>query len=204
MSSPSYGTRIGSLRMRLRDLAYQLRLPRFWRWWMRELAPLVPAAPRSALQRRRARPVIEFGEGEAVIWRPELVDGALTLVRVAVDRTQRRCVGRCCRRPRRDRCAGGRARTRCARAHRASSSRSRPAGPAQGTRAAAGGRGESRAHACLRSRPSHAVSPRPGVFRRRRHRSRPGEENDSRRLGRGAQDASSTQPAPRRGLGRVP
>jgi len=74
---------LGSLRMRLRDLAYQLRLPRFWRWWMRELAPLLPAAPRSALARRRARPVIEFGEGEAAIWRPELVDGALTLVRVA-------------------------------------------------------------------------------------------------------------------------
>ena len=74
---------LNSLRPRLRDVAYRLGLPRFWRWWTGELAPLVPAAPRGALQRRRARPIIEFGEGEAVVWRPELVDGALRLARVA-------------------------------------------------------------------------------------------------------------------------
>ena len=34
--------------------AAQLGLPAFWRWWTGELAPLVPAAPRAALQRRRA------------------------------------------------------------------------------------------------------------------------------------------------------
>jgi general secretion pathway protein L len=74
---------LNSLRSRLRDVAYRLGLPGFWRWWTGELAPLVPPAPRGALQRRRARPVIEFGEGEAIIWRPELIDGALVLTRVA-------------------------------------------------------------------------------------------------------------------------
>jgi general secretion pathway protein L len=74
---------LNSLRLRLRDVAYRLGLPRFWRWWTGELAPLVPAAPRGALQRRRARPIIEFGEGEAIVWRPELIEGALQLTRVA-------------------------------------------------------------------------------------------------------------------------
>ncbi len=73
---------LNSLRTRLRDVSYRLGLPRFWRWWAGELAPLVPAAPRGVLQRRRARPIIEFGDGEAVVWRPELVDGALRLARV--------------------------------------------------------------------------------------------------------------------------
>jgi len=74
---------LNSLRQRLRDGAYRLGLPRFWRWWTGELAPLVPAAPRGAIQRRRARPTIEFGEGEAIFWRPELIDGALQLTRIA-------------------------------------------------------------------------------------------------------------------------
>jgi general secretion pathway protein L len=73
---------LNSVQSRLRDLAYRLGLPRFWRWWTGELAPLVPAAPLGALQRRRARPIIEFGDGEAVVWRPELADGALRLARV--------------------------------------------------------------------------------------------------------------------------
>jgi general secretion pathway protein L len=74
---------LNSLRLRLRDVAYRVGLPRFWRWWTGELAPLVPAAPRGALQRRRARPIIEFGDGEAIVWRPELIEGALKLTRVA-------------------------------------------------------------------------------------------------------------------------
>jgi len=75
---------LNSLRLRLRDVAYRLGLPNFWRWWTGELAPLVPAAPRGALQRRRARPVIEFGEGEAIVYRPELSGGVLMLAQVAV------------------------------------------------------------------------------------------------------------------------
>jgi general secretion pathway protein L len=75
---------LNNLRLRLRDVAYRLGLPAFWRWWTGELAPLIPAVPRGALQRRRARPNIEFGDGEAIVWRPELVEGALKLTRVAV------------------------------------------------------------------------------------------------------------------------
>ncbi len=75
---------LNSLRRRLRDVAYRLGLPGFWRWWTGELAPLIPAAPRGALQRRRARPNIEIGDGEAIVWRPELVAGTLKLNRVAV------------------------------------------------------------------------------------------------------------------------
>jgi general secretion pathway protein L len=74
---------LNSLRVRLRDVAYRLGLPGFWRWWTSELAPLIPAAPRGALQRRRARPSIEFGEGEAIVWRPELVAGVLRLAKIA-------------------------------------------------------------------------------------------------------------------------
>jgi hypothetical protein len=41
--------------MRLRDVAYRLGLPRFWRWWTGELAPLVRAEigkPQPAKTRR--------------------------------------------------------------------------------------------------------------------------------------------------------
>ena len=74
---------LNSLRLRVRDAAFRAGLPRFWRWWTGELAPLVPAAPRGALQRRLARPVVEFGDGEAIIWRPELADGVVKLTTVA-------------------------------------------------------------------------------------------------------------------------
>jgi general secretion pathway protein L len=67
----------------LRDVGHRAGLPRFWRWWMAELAPLVPAAPRSEIQRRRTRPVLEFGEGEAILWRPELVGTTTRLAELA-------------------------------------------------------------------------------------------------------------------------
>ena len=65
---------------RLRDAANRAGLPRFWRWWIGELVPLLPKASRIALQRRFARPVIEFTDGEAVFWRPEFGDGPTRLV----------------------------------------------------------------------------------------------------------------------------
>jgi general secretion pathway protein L len=68
-------------RQRLRDLAQRAGLPRFWRWWTTELALLIPAAPRSALQRWRMRPVLEFGEREVVLWRPQLEGGVVKLTR---------------------------------------------------------------------------------------------------------------------------
>ena len=75
--------RSGNLSRYARDAASGIGLPRFWRWWMAELAPVVPAAPRSALRRWRMRPVIEFGEREAVFWRPEIVKGEIELAAMA-------------------------------------------------------------------------------------------------------------------------
>lgn len=64
---------------RIRDAATRAGLPRFWRWWVRELAPLLPARWRAAIHRRFARPVIAIGDVEAVIWRPEFGNGAARL-----------------------------------------------------------------------------------------------------------------------------
>src|SRR5512142_1126853 len=66
-------------RQRVRDSANRAGLPRFWRWWMGELAPLLPGVSRAALQRRFARPVVELGEGQAVFWRPEASNGSARL-----------------------------------------------------------------------------------------------------------------------------
>jgi general secretion pathway protein L len=74
---------LSNLRAWLRDVAFRAGLPRFWRWWTTELAPLVPAAPRSAIQRRRTRPILDFGEGEVVVWRPDISEGAFRLAKVA-------------------------------------------------------------------------------------------------------------------------
>ena len=74
---------LNNFRQALREGAAQLGLPAFWRWWMGELAPLVPAAPRAALQRRRLRPILAFGDGVAVLWEPRVVDGALVLAEAA-------------------------------------------------------------------------------------------------------------------------
>ena len=67
-------------RQGLRDAANRVGLPRFWRWWIGELATLLPNASRIAFQRRFVRPVIEFAEGEAVFWRPEFGVGPTRLV----------------------------------------------------------------------------------------------------------------------------
>lgn len=67
-------------RQQLRDAANRVGLPRFWRWWIGELTPLLPSASRIALQRRFVRPVIEFADGEAVFWRPEFGVGPTRLV----------------------------------------------------------------------------------------------------------------------------
>ncbi len=75
--------RSSSLSRYARDAASGIGLPRFWHWWMAELAPVVPAASRSALRRWRMRPVIEFGEREAVFWRPEIVNGEIELAAMA-------------------------------------------------------------------------------------------------------------------------
>src|SRR6266446_6161310 len=66
-------------RQRVRDSANRAGLPRFWRWWIGELAPLLPGISRAALQRRFARPVIELSNGQALFWRPEINNGAARL-----------------------------------------------------------------------------------------------------------------------------
>jgi general secretion pathway protein L len=69
-----------SWRQRVRDAANRVGLPRFWRWWVGELAPLLPAPWRAKIQRRFARPVIELTDGEAVFWRAEAGNGSARLV----------------------------------------------------------------------------------------------------------------------------
>src|SRR5258706_2702976 len=66
-------------RQRVRDTANRAGLPRFWRWWTGELAPLLPGISRAALQRRFARPVIELSNGQALFWRPEISNGTARL-----------------------------------------------------------------------------------------------------------------------------
>jgi general secretion pathway protein L len=68
-----------NLRQRIRDSANRAGLPRFWRWWMSELAPLLPGASRAAFQRRFARPVIQLADDQAVFWRPEIANGTARL-----------------------------------------------------------------------------------------------------------------------------
>ena len=68
---------IADLRRRARDLALGLGLPAFWRWWARELTPLVPAAPRAAVRRKLLRPVLAFGQDVAVLWEPRTSNGTL-------------------------------------------------------------------------------------------------------------------------------
>src|SRR5205823_9464337 len=75
--------RLNRLRKSARDAVYRAGLPRFWRWWTAELAALTPASMRGSIRRRLTRPVIEFGDGEAVFWRPSVVDGALSWAAVA-------------------------------------------------------------------------------------------------------------------------
>ena len=70
-------------RQTLRDSAQKLGLPAFWRWWAGQLAPLVPAAPRTAVQRRRLRPVLAFGADAAVLREPRVENGVLAFVETA-------------------------------------------------------------------------------------------------------------------------
>jgi general secretion pathway protein L len=68
---------------RVRDFARRHGLFGSWQWWTRELAALVPATPRAAVQRRRMRPVIAFDGDGATLWRPDVKDGRLRMVEAA-------------------------------------------------------------------------------------------------------------------------
>jgi len=62
-----------------RDLARRLGVAGFWRWWLRMLGSLVPSGPRTAIERRRMRPVLLFEGDTATLWQPTAVAGRLTL-----------------------------------------------------------------------------------------------------------------------------
>jgi hypothetical protein len=62
LTLPSYGARF-------RDIARRSGLADFWQWWRGELVALVPAAPRTAIARRRMRPVLVFAGDRATLWR---------------------------------------------------------------------------------------------------------------------------------------
>lgn len=66
-----------------RDLARRLGVAGFWRWWRRMLASLVPAGPRTALERRRMRPVIAFDGDHASVWHAQGSEGRIELVEIA-------------------------------------------------------------------------------------------------------------------------
>jgi general secretion pathway protein L len=74
---------LNSLRHHARNAAHRAGLPRFWRWWSAELGSLIPAASRGAVRGRLTRPVVEFGDAEAIFWRPQVVDSELRLVEIA-------------------------------------------------------------------------------------------------------------------------
>ncbi|MET0682583.1 MAG: hypothetical protein ABWZ29_04490 [Casimicrobiaceae bacterium] len=62
----------------------RIGLTSFWRWWAGELAPLVPRRLLNAIGRIRMRPVLEWGESDAVLWVPEVADGRLTYKEAAL------------------------------------------------------------------------------------------------------------------------
>jgi general secretion pathway protein L len=69
LTLPSYGARF-------RDMARRSGLADFWQWWRGELAALVPSAPRTAIARRRMRPVLVFAGDRATLWRASVEGGA--------------------------------------------------------------------------------------------------------------------------------
>lgn len=59
-----------------------LGLAGFWSWWRGELEPLVPRRLRTAIERGRMRPVIEFDTDQATLWRP-VVEAGTPVMRAA-------------------------------------------------------------------------------------------------------------------------
>ncbi len=67
---------------RLQELARRLGVAGFWRWWTAQLGACVPAEPRTALIRRRTRPVLLFDSTQATLWQPSR-KGPLQMTRTA-------------------------------------------------------------------------------------------------------------------------
>jgi general secretion pathway protein L len=71
-----------------RDVARRLGLTGFGHWWARELAAMMPARLRAALEHRRARPVLAFDGAQATLWQPTQANGHVRMVeaaRIALD-----------------------------------------------------------------------------------------------------------------------
>jgi general secretion pathway protein L len=67
----------------LKGVAQRSGLLAFWRWWLAELAPLMPTGLRTALRRRRLHPIVAVDRDVAVLWAPRLTNGALAFEDVA-------------------------------------------------------------------------------------------------------------------------
>ena len=65
-----------------KSLARRLGLTGFGRWWLRELAAAMPVRLRTAIERRRARPVLAFDGNSATLWRPS-TNGRIRMSEVA-------------------------------------------------------------------------------------------------------------------------
>jgi general secretion pathway protein L len=61
----------------LKGLAQRSGLRAFWRWWLSELATLMPAGMRTALRRRRLHPIVAVERDGSVLWAPRVANGAL-------------------------------------------------------------------------------------------------------------------------------
>jgi len=65
-----------------KSIARRLGLTGFGRWWVRELAAAMPVRLRTAIERRRARPVLAFDGNTATLWRPS-TNGRIQMSEVA-------------------------------------------------------------------------------------------------------------------------
>ena len=65
-----------------KGIARRLGLTGFGRWWVRELAAAMPVRLRTAIERRRARPVLAFDGNRATLWRPS-TNGRIQMSEVA-------------------------------------------------------------------------------------------------------------------------
>ena len=67
----------------MRNAAHRYGLSAFWRWWVGQLVPLIPAGPRNALRRRRLWPILAFEPDAAVLYVPQVADGFLAFAETA-------------------------------------------------------------------------------------------------------------------------
>ena len=67
----------------LKGLAERSGLRAFWRWWLAELAPLMPPRLRLALRRRRLHPIVAIDRDAVVLWAPRVANGTLAFDDVA-------------------------------------------------------------------------------------------------------------------------